>query len=94
MNNQKIIKFEVEVIQTVEVELDLDKFTQKVRDNFEATIHKAPELEDHARFIGTHVAMGCITGRNEFVEGYGKLQEVGVKFSDIEQHSTVWRKLN
>lgn len=88
-----IKKFEVELTQTIEIEIDLDKFTQKVRDDFEAVMFKAPNLEDHARFIGEQIAKGAIRSADQCLEGYGTLKGVGVGIGEIDEYSHVWRKL-
>jgi hypothetical protein len=80
-------KFEVEVIQTVEVEFDLDKFTQEIRDEFNETMFKVDTLSGYAEHIGQLAARGLINGPSDFVEGYGRLGEVGIKIIGPDVHT-------
>lgn len=74
------MKFNVVVMQEVEVELDESKFTPEFMQEFRANLYSFDSMEDHACHVAQLAARNII-GESSFIEGYGLAQEMGLKFN-------------
>lgn len=72
--------YTVEVRQTITVKADLDNFTDKFMKEFRETMYNFTSIEDHIRHLATLYAGGFIAYKNDYVEGYGRLE--GVEFNE------------
>ena len=74
----------VEVTQEVEVTIDEDKYTEEDLEAFREDFYNFADYEDHAQHLAQLKAQGLITDRSDdFVEGYGPLDEAGIQVSKI-----------
>lgn len=78
-------KHTILVAQYIEVTVDESKFTPEFIANFNQHFHHCPTVEDHMKHIATSFARGIVTSPSQFLEGYGLLNEYGVKLK--RQHS-------
>ena len=81
--------FTIEVTQTIEVELDPAKFDDAFMEEFRESFFPFYDLEDHAEHIAQLQARGVIDlegyiSPNTFVEGYGPVQDMGIKARVID----------
>lgn len=77
-----IRKFTVDVTQSIEVELDADKFDDAFMEEFREGFFPFFDLRDHAEHIAQLQARGVVdTGPHggEFIEGYGPSTDMGIK---------------
>ena len=73
------------VNQTISVEVDESKFTPEFLKAFREQIYELETLDDHLEFLAEKYATGRIQGYpSEFVEGYGKLGDMGIKLRQLE----------
>lgn len=82
-----IRKFEVEVTQRVEVTLDASKFDAVFMQEFRDSFYGFDTIEEHAEHIAQLQARGLIDiswKSNEFIEGYGPAEEMGLKAEVFE----------
>jgi len=82
MSNRTKRTFDVHVTQTIEIELDLTKFTHEVQKSFNVVLHKASGIEAHAKYIAELAARGLISGPHDFIEGYGRGKEIGISINN------------
>jgi len=82
-----IKKYRLEVTTTVDIEIDLDKFTPEWMDEFRGYMYpEFTSLEDHVKHIAECVASGMDEYR--YIEGYGDIQDQ----SRIDQMGIKWNK--
>lgn len=82
MTNPK--SFTVEVTQTFVVTIDQDKFTPEFLSEFRDGMYNFHTLAEHAEHIAQMQARGLYeldVFPSSFVEGYGELDEAGVKLT-------------
>lgn len=72
------MKFNINVVQEVEVTLDESKFTPEFMDEFRASFFDFDTIEDHAKHIAQLYARGVVEG-DDFIEGYGRPSEMGIR---------------
>ncbi len=83
-------KFIVEVTQTIEVSLDESKFTPEFLAEFIEMMYDFQTLEQHAGHIAQLHARGLFDGNaDEFIEGYGPADEMGIEARLISQDEWV-----
>ena len=72
--------FRIAVTQFVEVTLDASKFDDAFMQEFRDSFFRFDTLEEHAEHIAQLQARGVIDvqGCDEFIEGYGPSQEMGI----------------
>lgn len=76
----------VTVIQNIEVEVDETKFTPQFMEEFRSYMFSHFDtLDDHIRHIAQLHARGVIdaSSSGEFIEGYGPIEEFGIKAQSI-----------
>lgn len=76
------MKFDTEYTSYWTVELDENKFTKDFMAEFRESFYPFYALEDHAEHITQLYARGVVEG-DEFIEGYGKPSEAGIKVTLI-----------
>ncbi len=72
------------VNQTISVEVDESKFTPEFLSAFRESFYDLETLDDHYEFLAELYATGRIEHESDFVEGYGKLSDMGVKLRKID----------
>lgn len=77
-----MIKRDVVVIHQIVVEIDETKFTPEFLAEFRASMYPFFDVDDHIEHLAQLHARG-IADNGDFVEGYGKLDDFGVKFSVV-----------
>lgn len=83
-------KFLVRVTQWVEVELDETKFDEVFMAEFQESFFPYDRLEDHAEHLGQLYARGIAgASSDEFIEGYGPVKEMGIRFAERGQEEEV-----
>lgn len=76
------MKFDSEYTSYWVIELDESKFTEDFMAEFRESFYPFYDLADHAEHITQLYARGVIEG-DEFIEGYGKPSEAGIKVTHI-----------
>lgn len=80
------MKTTVEVTQTVDVEVDGSKFTDAFMQEYRASFYPFETIDDHIKHIAQMEARGILPLPDDgFVEGYGPLNEMGIKAHVIDQ---------
>lgn len=77
-----MITKQVNVTQTVEVTIDETKFTPDMMASYRETFYPYHSLDDHMGHIAQLEARGLTYQPhigNEFIEGYGPANEMGIK---------------
>ena len=77
----------IEVVHTIEVELDEEKFTEEFMAEFRSYITPLFTIDEHAEYLASRYASGDIDEWG-FVEGYGEAKEFGIKFRLISEEAT------
>ena len=72
------VKRTVEVLTTVEVILDEEKFTPEFLAAFKSNFYDLATIEEHAQHIARARVAEIINDRGGFLEGYGNLAEMGI----------------
>ena len=65
----------------IEVTVDETKFTDEFLEEFNTTMFQCDEVEDHMRHIAELAGTGQIGIFDDFLEGYGPLEDFGIKFT-------------
>lgn len=82
--------FTVEVTQTVEVTLDETKFDQAFFEAFNRHFFDFDDsLDEHAEHLGQMFARGVEDEFSDFIEGYGPVKELGIKFKAVDCETDV-----
>ena len=68
----------VRVTQEIWVQVDESKFTPDFLKEFRETMYNFPDINDHIEHLAQLKARGIITHKNQFVEGYGNLLDMGI----------------
>lgn len=75
-------KFNVTVIQTVEVQLDETAFTPEFFEQYRSVIDDKDTVEEHAEYLAWAQASGLYDMEGEyanpFAEGYGPVKDMGI----------------
>jgi len=79
-------KFKVVVTQFIEVTLDETKFDEQFVEDFKASFFDFQTLEEHAMHLAQLRARGV---NGEFIEGYGPVKDMGIKFKNIGQNEEI-----
>lgn len=80
----------VEVRQTVRVSVDESKFTPEFMREFQDMMHPIDSVAEHATWLGELYARGIVDdGPSEFIEGYGRPADMGIKFEQVEVSSEI-----
>ncbi len=88
------MKFTVNVMQTVEIELDEPKFDETFMAEFREGFHNIQDIAGHAQ----HLAWLHATGRVDleyisadvpFIEGYGPADTMGIKVRVIDSDTEI-----
>lgn len=77
----QIMKRKVQLTVEIEVEVDEEKFTPEFYKEFNSSIFFTDCIEDHIKQLA-YVAAREEPGSDSFVEGYGKLSDMGIKLSE------------
>ena len=73
----------VTVTQVIEVTVDPDQFTEDFMANFSQHFVPCATIDDHIKYIAESYARGVIQYSGDFLEGYGKLNQFGVKLARV-----------
>lgn len=76
----------MQVIQTVEVEIDETKFTEDFLSSFREDFYQFKNIEAHVKHLAQLNARGI---DRDFIEGYGPAQDFGIKFTAIDQDEEI-----
>lgn len=70
------------VEQEIDVTIDVSKFTPQFLSSFDEAFHNfGGDIDEHFKHLAQLYARGVTQGyRNDFVEGYGELGEMNIKF--------------
>jgi hypothetical protein len=71
----------VQVTQQVHVSVDEAKFTPEFMADFRDVFYPFQTVEDHVRHLGQLFARGIVYN-GAFIEGYGKTEEMGIRFEE------------
>lgn len=80
--------FDIEVRQVVRVTLDPAKFDEAFMAEFRKYFYDYDRIEDHAEHLAQLFARG-ISGNNDFIEGYGPANGMGIAFAHVEQSEEI-----
>jgi len=75
-------KFTVEVVQTVEIQIDETKLDEKFMQEFRDSFYQFDTIEDHAEHLGQLACRGLINTYSDFIEGYGPPADMKIKIGD------------
>jgi len=75
-----------DVTRSVVVTVDESKFTPEFLHNFSEHFHSVNGVAGHLEYLAECIAGGFIRRRDDFLEGYGHLDQFGLKF-EIEYTS-------
>ena len=78
--------YDVKFEQTVTVTVDVSKFTDEFMAEFRSFMYPFTEIDQHVAHIGKCYMNNFIQSENDFLGGYGKLSDFGVRFGVIEEH--------
>jgi len=79
------MKRTVEFTVNIDVEIDEAKFTDEFMKEFSESFYKFKKLEYHIEHLAYQELAGLVTGHaNQFIEGYGPIDRMGIKISDLE----------
>ena len=68
------------VTQDITITVDESKFTPEFMANFNRYFHELNTVEDHMKYLAEVYARGIVTSYGDFLEGYGPLDKMGIKF--------------
>jgi len=74
----------VEVRTYVEVTVDETKFTEKFMEDFRSYMMPYETLDDHIEHLGYMEVIGGFTNFDRFLEGYGDIDEMGIKTKVVD----------
>jgi hypothetical protein len=77
-----MVKFTIEVTQTIEVELDETKFDEAFMEEFRESFYQFDTIEEHAEHLAQLHARGIVeldSFSGEFIEGHGPSKDMGIK---------------
>ncbi|UTU08054.1 hypothetical protein CcrC1_gp368 [Caulobacter phage C1] len=81
---------QIEVKTIVRVEVDETKFTPEFMEEYSKYFNFRDTVEEHQEYLGRIFAAGIIDGfQEEFVEGYGKLKDMGIRLSLLQETAEV-----
>lgn len=83
------VRRQVEFRQVVSVEVDESKFTPEFMQQFRDDFYQFHTLDQHIVHLGTLKARGM---DGDFIEGYGKVEEFGIKFDHISDSARLLDK--
>jgi hypothetical protein len=78
------VKTNVIIHQSISVEFDERKFTKAFMDNFRRYFYNFETVAQHIEHIATCYARGLIADESSFLEGYGRLDEFGIRIKREE----------
>lgn len=82
--------FDIEVTQTIRVNLDEAKFDEAFMQEFRDGFFQFDTLEQHAAHIGQLFARGIIGWeKTDFIEGYGHAHEMGIRAKELAVETEV-----
>ena len=76
----------VEVMQSVEVEIDESKFTPEFMAEFRESFYQFRTIERHIEHLAQLEARGL---SRDFIEGYGPAEDFGIKMRVIDCESEI-----
>ena len=79
------MKREVNVIQTVMVEIDEGKFDNSFMQEFRESFYNFKTIDDHIHHLAQLYSRG-IAKNDDFIEGYGLTEDMGIKFKTTDQY--------
>ena len=77
----------VQITHYIEVEIDENKLTQEFNEQFNKTIGFIDTPEEHLVHIANYFAQFDEPYRNYFLEGYGPMNEMGIKVNWVDTQS-------
>jgi hypothetical protein len=81
----------VVVTQDVSVTVDETKFTEDFMQEFRESFFNFDSIDDHLEHLAQLYARGLVSDWDpeEFIEGYGPMKDMGIKFEIIDQSSEI-----
>lgn len=77
------MKKRMTVTQTCTVEIDRKKFNKQFMQEFRESFYNFTTIDEHICHLGQMYLRG-IADNNSFIEGYGKTEEMGIRFTKPE----------
>lgn len=72
------------------VTVDETKFTPEFMEEFRESFFDYETIDEHIEHLGSLYGRGVISGyADEFIEGYGRANEMGIKFKTIVEETDV-----
>ncbi len=79
------MKKQVELVQLVNVTVDESKFTAEFYEEFNTYFYDfGSDIEKHIEHLAQMYARGVVHEFTEFIEGYGPVQDFGIKFEEVD----------
>lgn len=79
------MKRTVEVLFTIDVEIDESKFDEKFMKEFRESFFNFNTIEEHIEHLGQLAVRGV--AHDNFIEGYGHPDEMGIVFTEEDWES-------
>ena len=70
----------ITVTQEITVTVDESRFTPEFMASYSKHFHECEAVENHMQYIAKCCALGIIASKGDFLEGYGKLDDFGIRF--------------
>ena len=82
---------EVTMVSEVEVEINENLFDEKFLQSFRDSFYNFHTIDDHIKHLARLAVMGAANNFSfdddgEFIEGYGRVKPLGIKFSVNHEH--------
>ncbi len=78
------------IVETeVEITYDESKFTESFMEQFNEHFHQKDTVSEHVEYIAKCYANGSIDDYKPFLEGYGDLEDFGVKLEIVGTESDI-----
>jgi len=84
-----MITKKVRVTQYIEVTVDESKMGDEFLDDFSKTFFPFADIDDHILHIAQLRARGIFDLKNAFVEGYGRIDKMGISASVVGQSEEI-----
>jgi hypothetical protein len=83
------MKKQAEVIKTVEVEIDESVFTDEFMKEFRENFYPFDTIDEHIEYLSLIAVHGGFDYMRPFIEGYGYTDEMGIKATIVDTHTSV-----
>jgi hypothetical protein len=82
-------RFQVEVVQTLDVTVDESKFTETFMADFRKSFYDFHTIDDHVKHLAQMYARGIVTPFTRFIEGYGTPEDIGLDIREVDQEEDI-----